>query len=198
MRKFSWKFGIAFTTFCIGVLIASIWLLPKQSKTESSELNSLPQPKVKPVAAQIPIVEQKRERFTVAGVETDEEVEQFWITFQKAVADDDRNKVASMATYPLAVRYYFDSLDRKNYRFIKNRATFLKVYDKVFDDALKNLIAKTSIDDIGARYDGILTSRGEIWIGVFCLDRKCEGAYEIKLRTIHANSVFIDRPEQAK
>ncbi len=112
MRKFSWKFAVTFTTFCIGVLIASVLLFPKQSKTENSKPNSFHQSQVETTVAQVPTVEPKRERFTVAGVKSDEEVERFWTAFQKAVADDDRNKVASMANYPLKLNYYFDPLKK--------------------------------------------------------------------------------------
>lgn len=201
IKRFIFASFVMMLTFSSGITLVRFYSSSHQTdalqEVQKQQLIEQPDEKVDALVAQTTTVEQRRERFTVAGVKTDEEVERFWTTFQKAVAENDRNKVTSMAAYPLRVDYYFDPL-KKNYRLVKNRAAFIKTYDKIFDDALKNLIANTSVDDIWARSDGITTPRGEIWIGVFCLDRKCDGDYEVRLRTIHANSIFIDRPNQPK
>lgn len=118
MRKFSWKFAVALLTFGVGVFVASILLFCNQPKLENSETGSFSQ--IEPLVAQTRVIERNNTGFIVAGVKSDEEVEQFWDDFQKMVADDDRNQVASMANYPLKVNYYFDSL-KKNYILIRNR-----------------------------------------------------------------------------
>ncbi len=141
---------------------------------------------------------QEKNRFQVSGVNNDKEVERFFLDFQRAIAADNRKKVASMMAYPLHVNFYSDSL-KKNYRIIRSATTFLKFYNNIFDNALKKFIAKTSTNDIWGNYSGIATPQGEIWIGVFCkgirANKDCRD-YEIKVRTIHANSVFIDRSKQ--
>lgn len=133
-----------------------------------------------------------RGRFWPSGVDEDTEVERFWASFQRAVATDHRNEVAALATYPLRVNYHDDAIEGK-YRFVRNRKAFLRVYDRIFDNALKEMIANTSFLDIGATSHGIKTPRGEIWMGVYCLDKEVQCETVIKLRTIHANSVFIER-----
>lgn len=188
-----WKFCISLAAFVLGVLSTSVSLSMFQPNAEPATFKLTLVPQADRTVSEPAKIDKATARFVGAGVNSDEEVEQFWLTFQRAVADDDRDQVAAMAHYPLKVYFFSDPLDRSGYRHLKNRTAFLRAYDKIFDKALKDRIANTSINDIWARYDGILMPRGEIWIGVFCLDKECEGDYEVKLRTIHANSVFIDR-----
>ncbi|HEX8190817.1 MAG TPA: hypothetical protein VF586_20830 [Pyrinomonadaceae bacterium] len=135
-------------------------------------------------------------RFTVSGVNDDREVEKFYLDFQKAVADGDRKRVAGMMNYPLRVNFRTDS-SRRNYRIIRSRDSFLKVYDRIFDRTLKRFIARTTVNDIWANYHGIATPRGEIWIGVFCQRADCD-SYHIKVRTIGANSVFLKEARRTR
>lgn len=132
--------------------------------------------------------------FKFAGVKSDEEVVQFWSAFQRAIAMGDKESAAKFANYPLNVNYYDDAVERR-YRKVNSEKAFVQQFDRIFDEALKGLIAKTSAKNLMGNYRGIRVPRGEIWIGVFCVDNKkdCSNAYEIKLRTIHANSAFIDR-----
>ena len=132
--------------------------------------------------------------FKFAGVNDDQEVIQFWDSFQNAVAANDKESVAEMAHYPFNVNYSDDAIE-KNYRKIRTKTALVQSFDRIFDTALKDFIAKTSAVDLMGNYHGIRTPRGEIWIGVFCTDNQndCSGGYEIKLRTIHANSAFIAR-----
>ncbi len=138
-------------------------------------------------------------RLWPAGVESDAVVYEIWRSFQNAVAADDRDTVASLPSYPFRVNYPTDNLDA-DYRRIPNKRAFLRAYDKIFDDNIKRFIASTFRSDLWARYDGILTPRGEIWIGVHCIGpgrNDCSTGHEVKIRTIHGNSVFIDRNDPA-
>jgi hypothetical protein len=194
MKLLGLKLGVALLTFVVGVggsflFLASSGFVDLNSiSADMSRVETDVESFVDPVSENEP----SRARFSVTGVDDDSEVAKFWSDFQLAVASDDRKQVAAMAKYPLQINYYDDPLENR-YRSVKNRKAFLKIYDKIFDDALKGMIANTSFQDIWGNYHGIATPRGEIWIGVFCIDNNANCNHEIKLRTIHANSVFIER-----
>ena len=135
------------------------------------------------------IAEFKNERFGVAGVDDDKEIKDLYLKFQKAVAEDDRKMVSTLLEYPFRA-YFSNDVGRIKYRFINNRKEFLKAYDRIFDEKLKNFITKIDVEneeDIWARYDGIAVGRGVIWIGVFCNDNLCRNGNYIKIRTIHGS-----------
>lgn len=140
-----------------------------------------------------------KSRFFAAGVEDDNEVIDFYLKFQKAVAENDKTTVSTMVIYPLRVNFPTDSAEKK-YTFIKSRKELLKNYDKIFDSNLKEFIAKIDVEkttkhyeDIWAKSDGIAVGRGVIWIGVYCIQRYCEdNKHYIKIRTIHGNSNIMD------
>ncbi len=136
-------------------------------------------------------------RLSVSGIESDSEAHELWQSFQNAVAADDRDTVASLVSYPFHVNYPTDKLG-SNYRRIPNKRAFLRAYDRIFDRDLKRFIALTSGSDLWARSEGIFTPRGEIWIGVHCIGTgrgDYSTGYEVKIRTIHGNSAFIDRTD---
>jgi hypothetical protein len=135
-------------------------------------------------------------RFTVSGVMDDSEVEKFYLDFQKAVAVGDRKRVAGMMHYPLRVNFQTDALQR-NYRIIRSRDSFLKVYDRIFDRTAKRFIASTAVKDIWGNYHGIATPGGEIWIGVFCKRADCD-SYYIKVRTIAVNSMLLKEARRTR
>lgn len=180
----------AVLSFCIGILSVGFF-------TQESDLGRLgpSESQIEQEVLDAPVSNPLINRFSGAGVQTEEEVERFWKQFQLAVAADDKKTVASMAIYPFRVNYANDPLS-KNYRFIKNQGELIRVYDKVFDAALKGRISKTSEKDMWGNYHGIATPRGEIWIGVYCTRSKndCSSGYYLRLSTIHSNSGFIDRP----
>ena len=134
-------------------------------------------------------------RFNVAGVSSDKEVKEFYIKFQKAVAKNDKETVASTMIYPLRVNFPTDR-SNKGYTFINNKKSFLNAYDKIFDKQLKKFIASIDVENeesLWARYDGISVGRGVIWIGVYCNKRHCQDdKYHINIRTIHGNSNLMD------
>lgn len=138
-----------------------------------------------------------RNRLSVSGIKSDTEAHELWESFQNAVAADDRDTVASLMSYPLSVNYPADEIGVP-YRKISSKRAFLRAYEKIFDDDVKRFIASTSASDLSARSEGILTPRGEIWIGVHCIGTgrsDCSSGYEVKIRTIHGNSAFIDRTD---
>jgi hypothetical protein len=187
MSRFSPRFLVFVLTFAIGVSSVVIW---NQSPTpqEDSPVPLLPQPTFPKEESLLP---QDSARFRGAGVQDDKEVIEFYLKFQNAVSRNDKRTVASMMIYPLRVNFPTDA-DTKDYTFVKDRASFLRVYDRIFDGNVKRFIEGIDVENsesIWARYDGIAVGRGTIWIGVFCSDKPCESdKYHINIRTIHGNN----------
>lgn len=130
-----------------------------------------------------------------SGIDPETGVFDVWETFQTAVSNDDRDTVANLMRYPLQV-YFPTDTDRSTYRMIANKKAFLRSYDKLFDDDVKQFVANTSSSDLWERSNGILTPRGEIWIDIICVGtgrNNCSTGYDTKIRTIHASSPFIPR-----
>ncbi len=136
-------------------------------------------------------------RFGLAGVKGDREIVDLFLKFRDAVARSDRDAVESLIVYPLRVNFP-DDPDSKGYTFIKNRQSFVRLYDRIFDTKLRTFISNVNpeSDDIWARIDGIAIGRGVIWIGTYCYYRKCtDGRYYLGIRTIHGNSHLMDVEE---
>lgn len=100
---------------------------------------------------------QQEGRFNAAGL-SDQEVETFFLSFRDAVSARDKKKVASLISYPLKI---YISPGRT--RTIRNRAEFVKAYDRIIDEELQQFIVKTEVKDLWAKWTGVATPRGEIW-----------------------------------
>ena len=118
-------------------------------------------------------------RFAVAGLK-EREVEVFFNSFKEAIAKGDKRKVAAMVSYPLHTRLSFNRSVK-----IVNKARFIKLYDQIFDDKFKQLIAQTEFKDLWAKYSGVATPHGEIWINGIIKNPKFEDEYEIKITALN-------------
>ena len=190
-RRFFCKAWIGVITSGLGLLISSPGLSDSRELVERSRLSLHTFERPSPINS---IEGTSSTGFRYAGVKDDQEVIRLWNSFQQAVASGDQNSIADMVNYPFRVNFY-DDPPEKNYRIMRNKNELVRNFDRIFDGALKDLIRTTPALELGGNYHGILTPRGEIWIGVFCINdnNDCQERYEIKLRTIHANSAFIDR-----
>ena|SRR5689334_7735229 len=101
---------------------------------------------------------QDKNRFAVAGV-NEREVEEFFTALKEGVAKGQKHRVAAMVSYPIDV-----PLGSRRTVRVRNSATFVKLYDQIFDAKFKRLIAETQFKDLWAKYSGVATPRGEIWI----------------------------------
>lgn len=188
-----------FASFCwIGIITFGFGLLIQRASLNTQSSSAL-----KPTPDELRTFEGRDDKeikksvetgFKFAGVYNDEEVVHFWEGFQRAIAMGDKESAAKFANYPLDVNFYDDAIE-ESYRKINSKKAFIRHFDSIFDTALKKLVAKTLATDLKGNYHGIRIPRGEIWLGVFCVDEKkdCSKGYKIRLRTIHGNSVSIDR-----
>lgn len=119
-------------------------------------------------------------KYSVAGLDDEREVERFFLAFKEAVAADDKARVASMVSFPVSA-----SLASGRRVRIRNRAEFVRRYDSIFDRAFKRLIAETRVEDLWAKWSGVATPRGEIWINGVGRNRRNPDEYEIKITAIN-------------
>lgn len=88
---------------------------------------------------------------------SDEAVEAFLGALQKAVASDDRRKVASMMRYPIA------AWARDRDITFKTPDAFLAAYEVVFNPRLKKTIAEARKDCLFTNWQGAMIHDGEVW-----------------------------------
>jgi hypothetical protein len=123
---------------------------------------------------------QEKNRFAVAGV-NEREVEVFFTAFKEAVAHGQKQKVAVMVSYPISVPLASSGRHVK----VSNSARFVKLYDQIFDAKFKQLIASTEFKDLWAKYLGVATPRGEIWINGVARNSKSPDKYDLKITSIN-------------
>jgi hypothetical protein len=81
----------------------------------------------------------------------------FLAELQTAVGSGDRNKVASMISYPFLV---IQGIQRTK---VKTKAEFLAQYDAIFDDHVRRAIAQQSAKCLFGNYQGTMIGTGEVW-----------------------------------
>ena len=100
-------------------------------------------------------------RYAVAGAADDSIIERSAQTFWRGVQADDKAAVAQCISYPIQV-----NLDG-NRRKIEDRVTFIKNYDRIFTDSLKQTVRASVPHNMFVKYSGImLCDRGEVWFGL--------------------------------
>lgn len=137
-----------------------------------------------------------KNRFSNAGISSNQEVIDFYLNFQKAVSNDDKKAVASMMDYPACVRFAVGDLERTGCRKLSRKA-FIRNYDKIFDADFKNFIKNIDVNKEGqlgvlwSNWRGITMDRGQIWFGGICRDKDCN-KYELKITAL--SSGLLQRP----
>lgn len=168
------------SAFILGVLLAGAAGFYSAAPIEISEGPcAVEKPATEPLsAADFPeeINEKKTPpRFYLAGA-SDEEVKEVYLKLRKAVAANDKEAAASLMNYPLKV-HFPDDPPGKKISSIKDRRSFIRVFDRIFDQKLKDFISRIDVengDEFIIRSDGIGTNQGEFWINVYCTDSQCK------------------------
>ncbi|MEK6300722.1 MAG: hypothetical protein AABO41_08380 [Acidobacteriota bacterium] len=96
--------------------------------------------------------------FSVAGT-SEEKARTFLVALQKAVASDDRRKVASMIRYPIIAQ-----AGGRNVR-IKTPASLVASYELIFTAPLRKIIAEARTECLFTNWKGVMIHDGEIWMG---------------------------------
>lgn len=122
---------------------------------------------------------QEKNRFAVAGV-NEREVEVFFTAFKEGLAKGQKHRVAAMVSYPISVPLASGRTVR-----VSNSARFVKLFDQIFDVKFKQLIAETEFKDLWAKFSGVATPRGEIWINGIVKNEQYPDQYQIKITSIN-------------
>ncbi|WP_201285541.1 hypothetical protein [Chelativorans xinjiangense] len=119
---------------------------------------------------------------TVAGAQSAKEMNQtldelygahapyqtFFDKLKKAVAENDKQAVASMIEYPFKARINGKAVT------IRDAAHFETDYDKVFTAKVKKAVSKQTYATLFANWQGVMIGDGEVWFGGICDDDACE------------------------
>ena len=129
-------------------------------------------------SAQIPASNEGR--FSVAGLEDDREVEQFFVSFREGIANRDKKKVASLVSYPIRIKLTSGAAVK-----VRSSADFVRLYDRIFDAKFKRIIIGTDVKNLWAKSSGVATPGGEIWINGVIKNPKRPNKYTIKVTAIN-------------
>lgn len=115
----------------------------------------------------------------------------FFHRLKKAVLENDANALSEMVYYPLDVNYYSrDCLVplkcRKKNRKIKNKDQFLAEYKKIMPDFVKNVILKSTFEDLSVFSKGAMIGDGQVWFLEIC------DSYSEKTETCVNQRILID------
>jgi hypothetical protein len=92
----------------------------------------------------------------------------FFDQFKQAVAKGDRNAVAAMIAYPVAIH------NAGKTSKLRTKREFLALYDRIFTPKLVDVVAKQEYGALFVRDQGAMIGDGEIWFGGVCRDKGCK------------------------
>ena len=99
--------------------------------------------------------------------------------YQKAVAEGDKEGVAALIDYPLAV-----TIDGKQ-TSIKDAADFVRNYDKIVTPAIASLIKAQKYSELMVNGKGVMFGSGETWINGICKKGSADcSEFEVKVVAI--------------
>jgi len=97
-----------------------------------------------------------------------EQYHAFFEKLKKAVAENDKQTVASMVDYPFKARINGKAVT------IRDAAHFAADYDKVFTAKVKEAVANQTYEKLFANWQGVMIGDGEVWFSGICNNDACE------------------------
>ncbi len=94
--------------------------------------------------------------------------EEFFAKLKKAVADGDKETVASMIDYPFQARLKGKAVK------IRDQKHFVADYDQVVTAKVKDAVAKQTYPTLFANWQGVMIGDGEVWFNGICSDDFCK------------------------
>lgn len=99
--------------------------------------------------------------------------------YQKAVTEGDKEGVATLIDYPLAV-----TIDGKQ-TSIKDATNFVQNYDKIITPAIAGVIKAQKYSELMVNGKGVMFGSGETWINGICKKGSADcSEFEVKVVTI--------------
>ncbi|WP_309086622.1 hypothetical protein [Chelativorans sp.] len=92
----------------------------------------------------------------------------FFDKLKKAVAENDKQSVASMVDYPFKARINGKAVT------IRDAAHFTADYDRVFTAKVKEAVSKQTYANLFANWQGVMVGDGEVWFSGICKNEACE------------------------
>jgi hypothetical protein len=104
----------------------------------------------------------------------------FFDQLKRAVAAKDKNAVAGMIKYPVAIHHANDQT------ILRTRKDFLARYDRIFTPKLVDIVARQDYATLFVRDEGAMIGDGEIWFSGVCRDQACKQS-DIKIIAFNLN-----------
>ncbi|NMC31744.1 MAG: hypothetical protein GYA36_04680 [Veillonellaceae bacterium] len=120
-------------------------------------------------------------RYAVAGIENAAEFETAFAELQKAVAANDRSRVADFVLYPLRVNGWWDELKGKGTFMFATKPEFLDNYDDIMTPQVRAAIVQQKVANLFVNWQGVMVGNGEAWLSVSAKDPKRYGLSAINL-----------------
>ncbi len=98
------------------------------------------------------------DRFASAGFEDDKPADDFILDLKNYVKTNSVEKISGMVSYPLNV-----VINKKKVK-ISEPGSFIKEYDTIFNNKVKNSVISQPLADVQASSKGLMIGTGEIWI----------------------------------
>ncbi|WP_312372331.1 hypothetical protein [Lachnoclostridium sp.] len=97
-------------------------------------------------------------RYQVAGIDDADEFDETYELLRIALRDNDRDTFADYIAYPIKVRIN----DKKTE--IKNKDEFIKNFDDIMNEDVKNTFLNQKLDEFFVNYQGIMVGNGQFWL----------------------------------
>jgi hypothetical protein len=94
--------------------------------------------------------------------------EEFFAKLKKAVAEGDKETVASMIDYPFQARLKGKAVK------IRDQKHFVADYDQVVTAKVKDAVAKQTYPTLFGNWQGVMIGDGEVWFNGICSDDSCK------------------------
>ena len=100
------------------------------------------------------------DRFKAAGFERDIDAENFIMLIKDMVRNDEKEYISGLINYPVTV-----TINNRKVR-ITGKNEFIKNYNHIFNNKVKNSLLQQPLADIQGNAKGIMIGNGELWINM--------------------------------
>ncbi len=97
-------------------------------------------------------------RYQVAGIDDADEFDETYELLRAALSDNDKDTFADHIAYPINVIINGKKTE------IKNKEVFLKNFDEIMNEDMKNIFLNQKLEDFFVNYQGIMVGNGQFWL----------------------------------
>lgn len=98
------------------------------------------------------------DRYSVAGIDDPDEFDKTFDLIKNALKDNDKDMFADYVAYPIKVNIDGERTD------VKNKEEFIKKFDIIISEDLKNKFLNQKVEDLFVNQYGIMVGDGEFWM----------------------------------